>query len=98
MEIRSAKELFFETDPGSGLANVCVAEELSYETRPDLVSAVVDACKPELSFGRPQHGPEGRVVFYLANLIGDCEKPTGAPTIVTPSNQPLQTDGASPRR
>ena len=97
-EIRSAKELFFETDPGSGLATVCVAEELSYEARRDLVSAVLDACRPGLSLGRSQHGPEAQVVLYLANFTGDCEKPTGTPTIVTPSNPPLQTDGASPRR
>jgi hypothetical protein len=96
-EIGSARELYFETDPGSGLSHVCVADEVSYRDRPDLVNAVVATCKPKISFGRSEGEAENQIVLHLAhNLNGNCEKPGGIPTIVTPSNQPLRSDGASP--
>jgi hypothetical protein len=84
-EIRSAKNLYFETDPGSGPSSVCVAEEFSYQTRPDLVNAVVAKCKPSVSLRTSQVGPEDQIVVHLANLVGTCEKPAGTPTLVTPT-------------
>jgi hypothetical protein len=80
-ELRAARHLQFELDPGSGLADACVAEELDARTARDIVSAVLAAC------GR-RDPPESQAILFLkrADPGGTCEKPVGSPTLrPTPS-------------
>jgi hypothetical protein len=81
-EIRAAQHLQYELDPGSGLADACIAEELDSQTGEDIVSAVLGAC-------RRKDPPEGQAVLFLrfADSAGKCEKPIGKPKLrPAPSN------------
>lgn len=81
-EIRSAKQLEFELDPGSGLADACVAGELDSRTGMDIVNAVLRGC------GR-KDPVESQVALFLtySGLAGGCDKPSGQPRLAgTPSN------------
>ena len=81
-EIRSAKQLQFELDPGSGPADACVADELDSRTGMEIVSAVLGACGCK-------DPPESQVVLFVTyiDLVGGCGKPSGEPRLLrTPSN------------
>jgi hypothetical protein len=75
-EIRASKQLLFETDPGSGLATVCVTQEQDYKSRPEIVAAVLAACRPRYSIGRFRAAPEDQVALLLENEFDDtkCER------------------------
>jgi hypothetical protein len=99
-EIRSAKQLEFEIDPGSGLANVCVAEEKDSEQAPDIINAVLARCRPKLTLGG-RVAPESRVALHLTHFdqgAEACGTPSGTPRLGrTPSNHALQADDRLPR-
>jgi hypothetical protein len=99
-EIRSAKTLQFETDPGSGLSDVCIAGELDLQKAPDIMDAVLNGCRPKVAlFARVE--PERQVILHVENLSlssGTCEMPDGFPQLRrTPPNHALQADDRLPR-
>ena len=77
-EIRSAKRLLFEVDPGSGLSDVCLIEELEFQSVPDVVKGVLEACRRRE--GLWARRPEEQVALRVNAAEGDraCDKPGGA--------------------
>jgi hypothetical protein len=74
-EVRSAKRLQFELDVGSGLDDVCVSEELDFQTRPDLVKAVLRSCDRGGWHARPKY--ERQVVLHLQGRPHSAFAPPG---------------------
>jgi hypothetical protein len=74
-EIRSAKGLQFELDVGSGLSDVCVSEELDFQTRPDLVKAVLRSCDRGGWHARPKD--ERQVVLHVQERPHSAFAPPG---------------------
>ena len=64
-EIRAAKRVEFEVDPGSGLADMCLGNELEFQSGPSVVKGVLEECYRRDGFLARRPRPEEQVALQM---------------------------------
>jgi hypothetical protein len=68
-EIRAAKRMEFEVDPGSGLADMCLGDEVDFQSGPGIVKEVLEACHRRDGFLARRARPEEQVALQMDGCL-----------------------------